>query len=286
MQPEEVFVFKRWWMLVNLYWVENKRLYTLSLLAIGGLMMVGFGLTFMDFKFAMNSGIQVFVYYAGLYFAGCLYGSLVFAELNRKQEAIQYLLLPASQLEKLLCGLFFGVFLFFLVYNALFYLLDIPLVKLANALVWKMHLNKEINLIDYPTEVFTPLDLKTNGHDGGDKNALLITLLMYFSIQSAYILGSVYFTRYNFIKTTIVLLLLGLIGFLFFNTIIDGSLPYGVSMKGLFRWGFYDTNTKESRWVLFSPAVEAILLIVVKWSWPFLLWLVTFFRLKEKQVQG
>ena len=82
------------------------------------------------------------------------------------------------------------------------------------------------------------------------------------------------------------LLLLGFAGFLFFNNIIDANLPRGVHMTGLFRWVFYDVNTTEPLWVLLSPKVEAILLFVIKWSWPFLLWLVTFFRLKEKQVQG
>jgi len=96
----------------------------------------------------------------------------------------------------------------------------------------------------------------------------------------------VYFTRYNFIKTTIALLLLGFTVFLFFNNIIGKSLPEGIGMEGLFRWGFIAPTTKVRGWVLLSPAVEVILLFLVKWSWPFLLWLATFLRLREKQVQG
>ncbi|HEY4290574.1 MAG TPA: hypothetical protein VGN00_25915 [Puia sp.] len=277
----------RWWNLVKLYWIENSRQNILSLLAIGGLMLLLFCFSFLDgTNRAMNPGFQAMIYFVGLFFVGCLYGSLVFSELNRKREAIQYLLLPASHAEKLFCGLFFSVLLFFLVYNALFYLVDIPMVKLANSITWKTHLRSEEPLSNYsPKEVFSPMDFKGK-HGGGSTNELVIFLLSYFAIQSAYILGSVYFTRYNFIKTTITLLLLGFAGFLFFNNVIDKSLPPGVGMKGLFRWGYYDMNTKESQWVLLPSGVETILLFVIKWSWPFLLWFATFLRLKEKQVQG
>lgn len=278
----------RWWKLVKLYWVENSRRNILSVLAVGGLMLVIFGLSFIsDADHAMTVGTQAVLYFGGLYFVGCLYGSLIFSELNHKREAIQYLLLPASHMEKMLCGLFFGVLLFFLVYNAIFYLVDIPLVKLANSLSWKIHLKSGEPLSDYsPVEVFSLVDLMTGSHDAGWQKELLIFLLLYFYVQSAYILGSVYFTRYNFIKTTIVLLLLGFTGFLFFKYVIDKSLPPGVGMDGLFRWRFRNTNTKEDGWILLPPGVETILLFVVKWSWPFLLWLVTLLRLKEKQVQG
>jgi len=57
-------------------------------------------------------------------------------------------------------------------------------------------------------------------------------------------------------------------------------------MKGLFRWGINDMGPKEAKWVLLPTGVETILLFVVKWSWPFLLWIVTLLRLREKQVQG
>ncbi len=278
----------RWWKLVKLYWVENSRQYILALLAIGGLMLLAFSLSFFTKgSKPMNPGFQALFYLVGLYFVGCLYGSLIFSELNRKREAIQYLLLPASHLEKLFCGLFFGVFLFFIVYNALFYLLDIPLVKLENSINWKIYLASKEPLSQYsPLEVFSPMEFKGHKQGEGYNNESIILLLLYFSIQSAYILGSVYFTRYNFIKTTIVLLLLGFACFLFFDNIFGRSLPTGISSKGLFRWGFNDPETNRPRWVLLSPGVESILLFVVEWSWPFLLWLVTFLRLREKQVQG
>jgi len=136
----EIFSIKRWGMLVALHWAGNRKKYLLAMPAIFGLLLVWFSFVLiMDRRDPMAGFMQWMTYYAGLFFVGCLYASTIFAELGDKAQGIVYLAVPASALEKLLCGLLFSIVAFFIVYTLLFYLVDIPMVWLANRLNVQEH---------------------------------------------------------------------------------------------------------------------------------------------------
>src|SRR5258708_2300085 len=129
----QLFSFSRWRLLVAKHWIEHRRRYVLSLLAIGGLQAVWFSfLIAIDVYAPLVAFMQFGVYIVGLYLVGCLYSSMLFAELGTKKEALPWLSLPASHLEKLLCALLYGVVLFFIVYTLVFYAVDIIMVQCAN----------------------------------------------------------------------------------------------------------------------------------------------------------
>jgi hypothetical protein len=111
---------------------------------------------------------------------------------------------------------------------------------------------------------------------------LTLPLMAFFAIQAAFILGSVYFTRYTFVKTTIALLLLSLLGSLFITKGVEANLPHGWHMYGLFQWSSYDE--KNEQWVLLAPGTEKFLRLLIEYSLPFIFWVITYFRLKEKEV--
>jgi hypothetical protein len=277
-----MFSFSRWWMLVSLHWAENRRRYGLGVLAMGGLLLFWFSVVVaMDAYAPLSIGYQFGAFYIGLFFTGCLFGSQVFSALSRKREAIQYLMVPASHLEKLLCGLLYGVVLFFIVYTLLFYLVDIPMVHLAERIAKKapptfMH----DGVLDQGAGVYNILG---GGVRHIPNDAGLYLLMVYFGVQAFFILGSIYFTRYSILKTIIAGLLLSLLGGIFMGKVIEANLPAGWHMENLFDWYQFDKSGGE-QWVRLPGAMKEFLTGIIKYSLPFIFWVITYFRLKEKEV--
>lgn len=275
-----LFNFKRWLLLVGLHWAENRRTYLLALIAIGGLLLVWFSFIIaMDRNSALSKGYQVTAYFVGLYFIGCLFGSQVFSVVNRKREAIQYLMVPASHLEKLLCGLLFGVVFFFIVYTGLFYLVDIPLVRLMERVPGVNPGRAVVNIMDEKLGVYNIFSSK----DDYMKGLGPLLLLIFFSVQAAFILGSVYFTRLAVLKSILSILLLCLLSTLFLSKVLNANLPDGWRLDSLFDWFRFDP-AGAGEWVRLPSSVGDTLSALAMFGLPFIFWVVTYFRLKEKEV--
>ena len=286
-QNQPLFSPQRWWMLVTLHWAENRKRYLLSLPAIAGVLFVWYCfLLMMNRDEGLSIPFQVSAYYVGLFLIGSLYGSMLFADLGHKTRSIQYLSVPASQFEKLLCALFFGVLLFFIVYTLLYYLVDIPMVGLSNRinLIRTRHLTDNIPFNAYPVHVYNIYTNKGGPMPDSESNYFL---LIYFALQAAFILGSVYFTRYSFIKTVVSLLLLVLVYMLFVLKGIVSNLPQGWHFgPSLFEWSqMREINgQEEEKLVRLSSWVGDSCTFLIKYSLPFILWSITYTRLKEKEV--
>src|SRR5689334_11586661 len=129
----QAFSFSRWLLLVEKHWSENRKKYLLALVAITGILLIWFLFNIvMEAYRPMDAGIQIGTYFGGLFIVGCLYASTLFSDLSSKSKGINYLSLPASQLEKTLCALFYGVVVFFIAYTVIFYMADIIMVKVSN----------------------------------------------------------------------------------------------------------------------------------------------------------
>ncbi len=288
------FSFNRWWLLVSKHWAEHRRLYGLSLVAIGALLLLWFTFEFyMEPYEAMHYQVQTLTYFIGISLAGCIFGSMLFAELGTKSKAQNYLSLPASHLEKLLCNLLFGVVLFFVCYTLVFYLIDIIMVRIADAIAYKHWLATR----PYPqyesvklANVFVMPD-----RPYGAPNVFFYFLLAYFACQAAFILGSVYFPRYSFIKTVITLLVVGLFFTFLIMKLLHTILPYGDFHHGLTGYrimevrklpnGGISYSTSMSDKIVSLPAwIEDWLLFLLKYAFAPIFWVVTYFRLKEKEI--
>jgi len=276
-QPNDSFTFRRWSLLVSLHWAENKRRFLLSLLAIAALITAFFAFeisfTPVDFDF----GSQFSIYYIGLYIVGCLYGSTVFSALSHRRKAIQYLTFPASTPEKLFCSMFFGVILFFIAYVTVFYIVDIPMVALNNMLL-RRH-NASPDSYTKVINVFSNLG-------GPIPNNGLRFLTVFFTIQSAYILGGLYFPRFSFITTSIFLVFFTFLLWLFADRMVIAFLPATWDGNEFFYWHSFDPTGNYREIVELPSVMGNIIRFLLIYSWPFWLWLVIYYRLKEKEVRG
>lgn len=278
------FEINRWLLLAGKYWAENKKRLLLSLLVIGGLQAGLFSFVIIATHRSMPVHIQTMLYFVGLYGAGCLFGSMVFSDLHQQAKGINYLLLPASHLEKLLVQVFFTVLLFFIAYSLVFYLVDIPLAAIGDSVGLEEWKKTGLPLND----TFTPFGYAHIFSDA-DKMKLIpmhgvnyLILLFYFPVQCAFILGSVYFKRFSFIKTAIALLLLYFLFFLFYAKLLYNFTPAGVLYDNLTGWVVHPGS--EEKYVRLPGWIDNIVMLLLQYAFSFVLLIATWYRLGEKQI--
>jgi len=279
----QTFSFPRWGLLVKKHWAENHKRYLLSLLAMGGLLIAWYSfILIMDRTDPIGIFFQYSAYFVGLYFIGCLYGSMLFSELSSKTAGINYLSLPASQLEKLLCAVLFGVFLFFVAYTLLFYLIDIPMVQLSNRLI-RLHPRVWPGTDQYVPalavyNIFIPKAPPIIG-----ESEYHFLLLGFFAVQSCFLLGSLYFPRYSFIKTIVAILLLVLVLTVFLSKVVVHSTPDGWQ-NNLLTWDQYNEHWTHLGTVRLPLWLNRAVILLLQYGLPPLFWTITYFRLKEKEL--
>jgi hypothetical protein len=188
----QFFSLKRFRLLVLKHWADNRRRYILSVLAFVGLLTAWFGLTLLmhEDQVPMSQDVQQTTFFFLLFVIGTLYASQYFRDLGSRTKGSNFLLIPASSFEKLLCGILYTAVFFPLVFIVTFYLADSLMVALANAVFKWGEKARVIN-------IFTVNFFHFNS------NRALNFLLFFLSVQSVFLLGSVYFRKYNFIKTII-----------------------------------------------------------------------------------
>lgn len=278
------FNLRRWFLLVREHGSRNGKRYWLSLLAIGGIMVGFYSFFILAGQNAIPLNIQSASYFFGLFFSGCLFGSMLFDDLNNTPKAISALLLPASHLEKLLCRLFFGIVVFFISYTLIYYLVNIPMVNLSNNLGAGWHkLGREANLPFKRSgieNVFStrqemqplPFPFKLNPY----------LFEAFFVAQSAFILGSVYFRKFSFIKTAICLFALFFLLFIYFGVVLSKMTPDGCWYDSLTSWHINQNNI--SGHVLLPGWADRIFYFLIGYPFAFIFLTVTYFRLKEKEI--
>lgn len=279
----QLFNFSRWRLLVTKHWMENGRRYLLSLLAIGGLYAAWFSfLIAIDVYAPMVAFMQFGAYMVGLYAVGSLYASMLFAELGNKKEALSWLSLPASQLEKLLCALLYGVVLFYIAYTLVFYFVDIIMVQWSNTVAYHHPKNwpgTETRVM--PVTVYNLFIAE--GAPIPEKNYHTFTFL-YFTVQAIFLLGSVYFTRFSFIKTVVATLLFVLALVIFQKAVIYPLMPKGWNHDISSWYQFqYEGGPVENE-VRLPAGLEKSALLLARLGLPLFFWFVTYVRLKEKEV--
>ncbi len=295
----QTFDINRWWLLVGKHWSENKKKYILALVAIAGLLLLWFTIIVLSDNHRILQEVQMGTYYTGLFLVGCLYGSTLFADLGSKTRGLNYLVVPASHFEKLLCSLFYAVVIFFTCYTAIFYVLDVVMLKAGNALAYNQWLRSHATgSVFVPAEIMNVFYLKGRQDE---PNVLIYILLLYFVLQAIFILGSVYFSKFSFIKTVIVSLLIGLLITFLIVKVIAPILPHGSYYQGITSYEVYTVKNGVTvngvttgisiyndpvtdKLVTLPDWIGDILLFLLKFAFAPAFWAATYFRLKEKEI--
>jgi len=269
----QFFSFNRFKLLVLKHWADNKKRYGLSILAFVGLLIAWFVLFMLtDPENMMNQNLQQITFFLSLFAMGSFYASQYFRDLGSRAKGINFLLVPASAFEKLLCALLYNVVLFVAVFLACFYLVDTLMVAIAN------HLYAAAGEKVTVTNMFKVILLRFN------EEATINFLMTFFFVQAAFLLGSVYFEKYSFIKTIISGFVTGFTIFCLLYFFSEVLLPDGGYHNGFLTSyrvhvdGVNDKVVQVPRWI-----GDVFRNLVMFGLAPFA-WVVTYFRLKEKQV--
>jgi hypothetical protein len=256
-------------LVIRKYWFENRKAIILMALALVSILVIWMSL-FLSFR---NPSIfreksQVWNYFMFVLLAACLTGSFLFSSLNSKSKGINYLLLPASIAEKLICVFLFGVVGFWIGYTAVFYAVNYTMVHIANDLYgthWPVMNIFEIDKYENPFF----------------NHACSIMFYEVFIAQAVCVTGSLYFRQYSFFKTAIVMLVIWVVIVSVFMT-SPMVLPTG---------GFYDSPLEfevldySGNLLVTLPTWFRILVIlffsfgITGW-----LWMISYLRLKERQL--
>ena len=261
--------------MVAKHWADNKKRYGLSVLALIGLLIAWFVFVVLTSgDRPMEKDVQQTTFFFCLFALGTFHASQYFRDLGSRPKGINFLLVPASTFEKLLCGLLYTVLLFFVVFVAAFYLVDVLMIAVVNTL----------SVTDAPegkaavVNVFKIILIRFN------QNATVNFLLFFFSVQSAFLLGSVYFEKYSFIKTIISGFAGAFILFclmFFFNEVI---LPPGGYPRGFLTAYVVHVDGVNDRLVQVPRWIGDVFRFLAMYALAPFLWVVTYYRLKEKQV--
>lgn len=262
------FSFSRLGKLIVKQLFENARLYIFSVLALFGLLSLIF-LFYASASFPRYNEEETYIMYLiGLFVSGSIFASMSFNMLGAKDKGIYWLSIPATHLEKLITTLFFNSILFTAVYSLCFFIVKLIAVAVLS------------NYTDTHDATYKIISFGDHGFAEVSK----YFLFGFVAVQSLYVLGSVYFPRYSFIITTVIGSALIFV-FGFYMVKIGHMVEKGhwELTKVISSVGEGPITGSHYEYVV-APWVETALKNFALFVWAPLFWVVSWFRLKEKQI--
>jgi len=216
--------------------------------------------------------------------SGVIYASSFYKEIHSPGSGVAYFMIPASQLEKTILGVVITSFYYFvmilvayIVGNLLGTLFFNMLASLNGAIGLDLFHHSSLQWSLFSVSFAEPgwVNVNVNGSSNFFENATTNYLLRIFHLfligQSIYMLGSIYFKHIRFFATFLATIVIGLILLIVFAT--EARLLFG-NFNAIPNYSLnYD----------FSHTVGSILKNAL-WLLPPFLWVVSYFRLTEKQV--
>lgn len=256
--------------------VDNYRFYLLSLIVLTGILL--FALLFVLFTGVNINSYSDLIpsYLIGLYVAGLLFTSNSFNELGNKPQGIDYLLLPASHLEKFLTTLLVTTVGFLIIYHAAFFLA----VKAGESILFirnGTHLTNDL--------AYSKVD------------TWIVNYYFWFIAQAILLMGTLYFNKYSLIKT-IFCFFLFIVGMYLINAVFAEIFFHKYMTDWKQQFPFVGVNillphNMEARTTEYSMNFVMLglpkkvwhpMIFTAKYFVPVILWTVAYFKLRDKEI--
>lgn len=270
MQANNLFSPVRFGWYMRKHFQDNYRLYGMSVIVLTVLSLALLLLSTTD-NFSIKASGLMPVFFIGMYAIGLIFTSLCFGELGNKQQGIDYLLFPASHLEKFISTLLVTTVGFLLVYHVAFYLA----YQMMDLIIYT---RKGVHIVN---------DLKEFSADTPWRYFYSI----WFIAQAFMLLGAVYFQKYSFIKTIFLLAV-----FLFCLYLVNTVFVMLFFGKKLDEWYSHfpfivvqiqkgATSIGEIHDVLIIPeTLQKIFRFTAQYLLPPMLWTLAYARLRDKEI--
>jgi hypothetical protein len=259
---QNTFSFYRLGLLIRKQWADQGRLYLLSLGAIAGLLAITFFLWGITKEGTVWIEVSYIFFFIGLYIGGALFAGRTFSDLAQPTTGMHYLAIPATAAEKLVCGILYSQVIFNVAYLVIFYLIRTTAFGI-------MSMYPSIHLQHMPYAPNMP-------------DFILGFSVAYPAVQALYLLGSVYFKRFSFVKTTLWSALVLVAFFFFFRYVVFPILPERIGFVAGDGFRVFDENGGYV--YSFPKGLLEVLKFVFEYIWAPLFWVVAYFRLKEKEI--
>lgn len=265
------FNLQRFGLLLRRQWLEFGKIYLVSLLVLWGIFLAFYGYNYYnfvtdyrelhpgDYRYGiLNFRIPLFIV-TGIIF-GTLVSSTYFSHLGQKPKAVIDLMTPASIFEKFLSGVLYTSVLATFSFLFLFYFTDLAFVAKIRSVFEEVTKSPivEANHLDYFFNENNPNEFKP-------------LYFVPFLITSIFLLGSIYFNRFHYIKTAISLMVFCAI----WSYIIVKSGQALFENRSPIALEPPISNGKDAAEIWFSALLIAL---------SFIFWGLTYLRLKEKEV--
>ena len=256
----QLFSFARFGRLFRKHTAEHGRGYLMStVVLLGG---IGLVLGYMAYlnPMAMSSSAQAIVFIMGLLSSGTFFTSTVLAEFGNQRQATAALMLPASHWEKYLVAWLYALPIFLLVYIGCFYVVDSVVIQLDD---WAGPKPDLVSLFS-------------------DQEKLPTMLMVYALLSAAFLWGSIYFRKQQFIRTAFALIL-GLAVVMAVNLQLVRGLM-GREVDSLLPFSALKVHAGPVSYPLSLPPAQSAWFLLVPADLLLLGWIGAYARLTEKQV--
>jgi len=267
----DIFSFSRLGLLFRRFWGERSRYELIQWITMT--------IVFMFIRNANAVGLAM-----AILISGVIYASNFYKDIHSQGSGVAYFMIPASRLEKTILGVVMTSFYYFamiiiayVIGNLLGTLVNNVIASTSSVLVdlnlfhhstlqWKLFGNYNDSLVNVSVNG-QPSNFFTKEHP----NFLFHLFELFLIGQSIYLLGSIYFKRNHFFATFLATIVIELILLIVFST--ELRLIFG-------NFSFTPNNSLSYD---FGNTVRSILKYIV-WLIPPFFWIVSYFRLSEKQI--
>lgn len=267
-----VFNFNRLCALIRRQWISVGRIYLMSLVILAGVFVAfyGFriGMSLEDLKNNPHEGVGLLSFRPPLFFILGLFfitviSSSYFSDLGQKTKAIFELMIPASRLEKFIASIFYTVIVSLSAYLLLFFLVDFAFVSYLKSL------GNSVTTYTYESGEQVVLENWIYFFKLEQGKFMYYLYFLPFLLNALFLLGSIAYKNYQYIKTAITMIVYVAIWVIIFG--------YVMKLK--------TENTIQVNKYFFQEEVHTFqLFMVIGIILTLVFWGLAFLRLKEKEV--
>ncbi|RZL22604.1 MAG: hypothetical protein EOO96_23910 [Pedobacter sp.] len=264
------FNINRFGLLLKRQWLDFGKIYLISLVVIAGVLVASYAfntnvprrIQYLDAQnyFNMNFRIPVFLIVGMLFIS--IVASTYFAYLGQKSKAILDLMLPASVFEKFLAGVFYTAIVSLFSYLLIFYVTDISYTAYINTQIDTLKASNSAILQVKGARTFL-------AEVAPSQDVFRYFFAFPFLFTAIFLLGSIYFNRFHYIKTAVSVMIFIGISMYIINEVADLITKNMVMVN--------HTYSSDKSGVLTLVLLITIVLTLAIWA-------IAYIRLKEKEV--
>lgn len=271
------FNIQRFGLLLKRKWLEFGKIYLITLAVAFGVILISYIIAFWPLVNDLRTVSDRTLIFREFLFLGFGFlfitavASTYFSHLGQKPKTIIDLLIPASTFEKFIAGIFFTAILTTVSFIVIFWLTDLVFVAKLRSIYSSV--SQSTSYTDAHGTVTAIKDNAAYFFVRNKPNLFLPVYVLPFFVTSIFLLGSIYFNKFHYIKTALSVM------------VFTGLWTFIVVKAGQYLTDGRHAVENPGR-IIHDPGKDTIecLLALMLLVLTLVFWAITYVRLKEKEV--